>query len=48
MDVVGDAEVRFGDNLCGARGLAQGAHVSETQHAPGLCNMFFGQIYLFV
>ena len=26
--IVGDAEVTFGDDLCGALGLAHGAHVS--------------------
>ena len=48
MDIVGDMEVTFGDDLCGALGLAQGANVSETQHIPRLCNMFFGLCYLFV
>ena len=48
MDIVGKVEVRFGDDLCGALGLAQGAHVSGTQHVPRLCNMFFGLSYLFV
>ena len=48
MDIVGDMEVTFGDDLCGALGLAQGANVSETQHIPRLCNMFFGLSYPFV
>ena len=38
----------FGDDLCGLLGLAQGTHVSETQHVPTLCNMFYGLSYLFV
>ena len=48
MDFVVDVEVTFGEDLCGALGLAQGAHVSETQHVPRLCNLFFGLSYLFV
>ena len=28
--------------------MAQGANVSDTQHIPRLCNMFFGLCYLFV
>ena len=28
--------------------MAQGTHVSETQHVPRLCNMFYGLSYLFV
>ena len=48
MDIVGGVEVTFGDDLCGLLGLAQGTHVSETQHVPRLCNMFYGLSYLFV
>ena len=48
MIIVGDVEVTFGDDLCGALGLAHGAPVSETQHVPRLCNIFFGLSYLFV
>ena len=48
MTNVGDVELTFGDGLCGALGLAHGTHVSETNHVPRLCNMFFGLSYLFV
>ena len=48
MTIVGDVEVTFGDDLCGALGLAHGAHASRTNHVPRLCNMFFGLSYLFV
>ena len=48
MTIVGDEEVTFGDELCGALGLAHGAHVSETNHVPRLFNMFFRLSYLFV
>ena len=47
MKIVRDMEVTLRDDLCGALGLAQGAHMSETQHVPRLCNMFFGLSYLF-
>ena len=46
--IVGDVEVTFGEDLNGALDLAQGAHVSDTQHVPRLCNMFFGSSQLFV
>ena len=45
--VASGVEVTFGDDLCGALGLAHGAHVSETQHVPRLCNMFYGLSFLF-
>ena len=48
MNIVGDVEMTFGDDLCGALGLAHGAHVSETSYVPSLCSMFFGLSYLFV
>ena len=48
MDIVGDVEMTFGEDLSGALGLAQGAHVADTQHVPSLCNMFFGSSLLLV
>ena len=47
-DIAGDVELTFGDDVGEALGLTQGSHVSETQHVPRLCNMFFGLSYLFV
>ena len=44
MDIVGDVEVTFGEDLRGALCVAQGAHESETQNVPRLCNMFFRSV----
>ena len=48
IDVASGVEVTFGDDLCGALGLAQRTHVSETQHVSRLSNMFYGLSDLFV
>lgn len=48
MDVAPNVIITFGDDLCGALGLAQGPHTRETAHVPRLCNMFYGLSYLFI